>query len=666
MEKNNQMHAMTLVEAPFRSAAFAPQAREGMMACMMVASLAYAGAALGKAAAPAPAARAEAPLILELSAGFADGLTVDAAQPRMVWYQALPRHTRMREGKLVLNLTGGFDPGHRIGLRVNINGSPRAVFHPAASSGESAQHTVNIALAQTDLVKETLAVELSFEALEQLNQHGCRDIDMTSFMRALPDSSLVLVPASAQANGIGAYLERLPKQVDLALPAQPDIGAIHTAWHLIAMLREQGHAVRVRSHPALGHVVVANVAQWPEETRSHGSRDMQLVTTSGGSTLFVSDTLAAERTALGLSPLMRETRFSTRVIDRKRVESDSVPLADVLSSPLRQESFGSVRWDGYLSSRQVPRGHLPSGLALRLIATPSKRGSRISLHVFVDDVLIQTAKLRADGAPEGVDIQFPRSQQRDRIRIRLRVDEEGRSLRCFADAGTPIQLLGESAVKLKRSDAAALAERNFSALGRSFVAPFTVYLDRSAIQNAAATVGILSRLTEGYDAQPGQASLAMAGSLDEVSEGPDFVWLSALPPNGANSSLSVADAALRVRDRSGIYTLPTAELRGMSVAALVRKNARLGLWMRPGDADFPLNVPETLALGDGDIAFYDDRAVMLTTNHFAAGPAALKVTETAYVKPLMNKFNWFSAALWVVVALLLAGGVRMALRGRRK
>jgi hypothetical protein len=617
----------------------------------------------------AAAARGGTPLMLRLSAaGFANGIAIDAAKPRATWYQALPQHTRIREGTLILNIVSGFDARQRIGIRVNINGSPRSAFHPAATSAGSPQHTLHIALEPADLEKETATIEFIFEALEQTNQHRCRDIDPTNFMRVLPDSVLALIPSSERTSGIGAYLEQLPNQVDLAIPAQAGIGAIHAAWHVSAMLRQRGHAVRIRTHPQSGHIVVANAAQWPAAAKhgQAGARDMQLIATPEGQTLFVADTLAAQGTALNLTALMRLDRFSLRAADRAPVWHRMVPLSGVLSTPPHQETFGSVQWEGYLSSRQVPRGWLPSGMSLRLIANPSKRSNKASLHVFIDDVLIKTAGLRADGSPEGVEIAFPRSHQRDGIRIRLRIDDDGRSLRCLADAGSPVQLLQESVIKLESGDPPAPAERNFTHLGRSFFAPFSVYLDASAMQNAAATIGILSRLTERFDAQPGRASLAVAGKLDAHAEAADFVWISTLPPDGASSSLSIAGDILRVKDHSGTYALPMAELRGMSVAALVRRNARLGLWLRPGEASLALNVPDSLAFGDGDVAFYDDRAVVLTTNHFPAGGAVSKITEAAYVKPLLNKFNWFGAALWIALALLLAGGTRLVLRRRRK
>jgi hypothetical protein len=604
--------------------------------------------------------RNDAPPILKIPApSLAYGLTIDAANPRVTWYHTLPRHTLIREGQLILHIASNQVPNHRSAMRVNINGTPRAIFR-RSTAAELSQDTLTVALEQADFSKESIAVEIMFETRDQVDQRGCRDIDHISYMRILPSSVLAVTPALADVNGIGAYLERLPKQVDLTIPAQASIDAIHAAWHVSAMLRAMGHATRIQPDPAPGHIVIADSAQWPRTATSEKSMDvdMQLLEKSGQKILFIAQTLATRHTALDFTPLMHLTQFSTRSRAQKTGDHESVPLSDVLSSPLYQEYSGSAQWEGYLSSRHMPAGYLPSGLSLRIVSAVLNESRRSRLHVFVNDELIQSVGLQRDGDRDSIEIKFPRALQRDRVRIRLRIDDE-HATHCISAVSSPIQISPESAVTLKKTDFPTVRSPNFAMLSRRFAAPFAIYYDSASLQNAVATIGILSRLTEQFDAEPDRAMFIAVDSVKAPGKGSDFIWLSAMPPDGFDSSLRPVGKAMHVKERSGTYVLPMEELRGLSVAALVYQNSQLGLWMRPGAPGSTLNVPETLAVDAGDVAFFDQRAVLLATNNFASQPASEKVLEAAYVKPLMDKRNWLYAALWVGAVLLIVAGWRI-------
>jgi len=203
----------------------------------------------------------------------------------------------------------------------------------------------------------------------------------------------------------------------------------------------------------------------------------------------------------------------------------------------------------------------------------------------------------------------------------------------------------------------------FSQLGRSFVGTYNVALPKQALLDPLAWLPVLTRVSSELRLSPAKAELMIGAAIPKDKP---FVSFEASLPEGFEAPIHFDHGRITVSESNGTPLLDTSKLPGIGVIALARSGEMRGLWIRSLDGD-AMVLPANLNLTQGDVAFFDRTATILSINSSASDLTVVDYPDYRDWRDKLSAWRpWLIGIVWLVLTVVFVGlARRMRQRGKR-
>jgi hypothetical protein len=320
----------------------------------------------------------------------------------------------------------------------------------------------------------------------------------------------------------------------------------------------------------------------------------------------------------------------------------SLPFTALRGSLAPQETARAA-WSLGFSLRDLPPGVQPNALEVLLRAAPDPAGTPGVATVLLNDVILGSTTLTADGQGRVV-LSVPAQTLAAENRIEVVLQR--------ATASGPAQLLPGSELRL----APAGPPRSFLGLPAAFGAGVEVLVDAPGGVLVAEALNPLLWVLRAVvpAAAPLRVTLAEPGTPASPT-GP-FVAATFEPPAGSDPVLRFDAGRIQLSNRAG---RPVLELGGVARAIsvqLVTSGGQPGLWLRPIGPP-PLLPAAAPRLEQGDVALLDGQGVALAWSSTPGPQLRVDYPDSprpvAWLPLLMAWRPWIVGVLWLAGFMLV-------------
>ncbi|AOY00815.1 cellulose biosynthesis cyclic di-GMP-binding regulatory protein BcsB [Jeongeupia sp. USM3] len=310
---------------------------------------------------------------------------------------------------------------------------------------------------------------------------------------------------------------------------------------------------------------------------------------------------------------------------------------DVLGRSDRSVSFDLGAVAG--SKRQ------PVEFGFNIVAAPNVAGEAPVASVFLNDFLIGSARLNADGKPQWVRAAIPRHVLAARNEVKISFLRQPTRLRCHDQATSyPVSILPGSYVRLDKGTPSA----DFIGVAAGFGEKHDVIVPAAWLGDAPTRLRQLIRVAGAAGISVADARLQVVGAGKASSIAAPFLALDV--PVG-DAVTAVSSGRLVINGKQPLLDLST--LNHVAVAEVVKASGQLGIAYRTVGAQAPL-LDRPFRLARGDVAVLGDDGVVLQVDSRA--PAELEATKAGptalwHDLPALWKGVIGGAALLLLVAM---------------
>lgn len=544
-------------------------------------------------------------------------------------YFTTPRALNVNAGQLRLYYTAAPTVLNDSLLRIDINGMPRYAER-IKNSGNRV--SLAIPLQKADF-SNAQALRVTVKAAILVSDDRCHDLRLTpNFLYIHPDSQLEL-QLDTSATSFRAGWELLPKKVTVSLPQTMNAEAFQNALLLTRQLYRDGKEVTFTRLPQWGQIVLAPKAElqaliaatYPAKAKDsaqayfRGDENLAYLKLPDRRVLVISDDLTKLPAAasggqwgnlLASNPyhVKQNALTNDSLISRGRQEISLTRLGLNLQ-PMNIGEQGS--WS--LDTTSLPANKRLEMLNLNVVSAPSEHKMPVMLYVYLNGVLQHAAALNNNGAPNHISAPLAANDQRPGSnQLRLVVQRTLDAGNCKgAVTGQPVQISGDSTLIV---DDFNVTPRQFVELRPYFAGGLGLYLPQSVLDQADQHLFLLARLIEDnrYPVDPNNIHFFPNNESPQVNA-PFLIYghaeLAAFKP-----AVRFDKGEITVTGSDQQPLLNIDHLDNITVAQIVDYKGQHGLWFRPA---VPSQLPSqtSLVLTKDDVAFLDQKGIVLTLNH---------------------------------------------------
>lgn len=546
-------------------------------------------------------------------------------------------------------------------LRVDVNDKPvRSVSLGDQESGA----WLDVPIGRDDLTKS--AVKVTVRAALVATEDRCFDERSLAlfFVHLMPDTRLDLTVPPGDGS-LRAAFSRLPDRVRIAIPAQASGTGYAAALETAILLKRARHLVELVNLPKTGDIVIAPEA---ELSRLFGARgrtpaddmknwgSIRLVRgPGGGETIAMSETLnpalLSRDVPAWLGLLKADAYLADLPLAGKREPPDRL---DMLKLGLQSAQYvhRTVEWSMLLTPPSVRPDAWLETLRLNLVTPPESVAGKMLLYVYLNGTLQEVRPLAQDGQPHVESFSLSRTSQRagaNYLRIVIqRVDEEGD---CRGDAAMfPVQFLPGSWLSVAARDE---APNHFNDLRATFAPGPELWITPASRARLQREIGLVSSLFANHDFAFRRDRLHfLGGNVPFQPKGP-FILLGALESEPGQVAVHLNRGRVVIQDAEKNTLLALDHLAQISVAQLVRQGSESGLWLVLAQ-DGPLPLEKNLFLDQDDVAFLDERGVVLTLDSRQHALAVADYPDYFGWLDLAERYRfWIIGLGWTLLVVLL-------------
>ncbi len=591
--------------------------------------------------------------------GFHEGVMLAGTSAVVDKYFRVPAGP-VTHAALRLRIDHDFSEYRYAALEIRVNDIARRVV---PLKGTAASTVIELPLALADVANRS-PVRITLRLSAALSDDRCFDQRVgVGFVRVAPESGLHVDFSPNALTTVAAAWSILPETTTVVLPVRGTRvtpGEFKAAWQVYAALLADGHVVRLargwgeaasaRGRPA---VVIGDAVAPGMATPAASSLDnVQVETLAGAPLLRVRGGDSARAGAmLGLGWRNVTTSGSLRALTVRPLvggASDGSRSFDELGvGSVEQDAVGQAEWIVPFSQRDFAGGVVPSSVMLDLIVGQSTSTLENVLHVYLNDVLVHSARLAARGQRQRIEVPLPPYLlgAEDNLRMVFQRPAEGGDCK-FRQSGIPVELLGTSVILTTGADTHAA---DFWQLGPLFRAGFRAFLPAAYLDDPAASLAFLGALSQSLPLRS-LGEVVFYTTRAEVSGEAPFLLVSRTAPAGLAAPILTEGRRTQLRSNDGRLLLDVEGISS-SIVQIATTGSAVGLWVLPPGSG-ALRAPRSLQLDRGNVAFVGDAGIEMAFQSDRDRAVRVSHPDDMTWSGLYARYRyWFIAVLWVLTTL---------------
>jgi len=625
------------------------------------------------------------------SMGFKNGVMFEgtAGTHAHTFFFDSPLDTRIVNGKFRLLYRASPDVHKKSSLRVSVNDVP---YRQVGLSADGAMHELDIMLPASAFHGENVKVTVRSTLL--VTEDRCFDDRINgAFLHVLPESSLTIAYQSVERSIRDAW-RMLPQKVSISLSE----GALSedqfaSALGLMALLVEDGKEVVIKRLPEIGDIVVAPKVELEklidDKRITVGEKGMvasmgraldhvsnlALINLQDRAAIVVTDPydvqpmylLSNEWRLLSAGKAYRvyrpdDLRMKLGLLGQEgEAGYYSLPLAKLGFEPGVKYITRETSWQMVIQPFTLPVGTRPDFLSLNIIAPVRwEKDPTYEMYVFLNDVLVKSARLENSGLVQNFTINLPTEYQKQYNDVRIVVQHDVDQGDCRGVMPHDyVQITPDSALVVKKNEDA--APTKFSDLGNYFSQGFDTYLERSYLTNPERALHLLARLAADFPLLIDHSRLSFAEADDVLQPSSPFVAVGRFSlGDDIEAPVRFDRGRVKILSPNGETYFDVSNLSGITVAEIVKAPSAYGLWVNPSEAA-SLPVMERLELTEDDVAFIDSLGVIKTLNSQEPSLAQVYYPDVEDWFDVLGKYRfWLMVLLWFLLTMVIVYLYRMS------
>ena len=563
-------------------------------------------------------------------------------------------------------------------VRVAINDIPYKQINLPA---DGAMHGLDVRLPSSafkgSLVKVTIA------AILPVSDNRCFDGRLSDiFLHVFPESSLSVSYQSVEKSIRDAW-RMLPQDVTISLSSgRLSKGQFASTLALMALLVDDGKTVKITRLPEVGDIVIA-----PRVSLESLATGEALGSSLNDESNLVLGNFFNRSAIVLLDPydvqpmyLLDDTWKMLGAAENYRVfrpdslhshvemlgtEGDSgffsIPLAKLGMDINTRALTTEVNWHTVISPFALPMGTQPELLNLNIVAPVRwEDDPTYELYVFLNDILVKSARLENHGMKQHFTINLPTEYQRQFNDIRIVVQHDIVEGNC--EGVMPydyVQVTPDSALVVKTGSID--TPKVFSDLAKYFLPGFDTYVEDSYLDKPEQILHLMARLAADFPLIIDHTRLHFMNTGDVLEpEGPFVAVGHFTISDDIEAPVRFDRGRVKITAPNGDSYFDVDQLSKVTIAQIAKSVMAYGLWIAPSDAEDLSNI-ERLELSEDDVAFIDSYGVVKTLDSSEPTLAQVYYPDVEDWFDVLGKYKfWLMVLLWFLLTLVVVYLYRMS------
>jgi len=623
--------------------------------------------------------------------GFRKGILLEGAtvyHSRVFFFPA-PMDSRISHGALRLLFRTSPNLNELANLRVSVNDIPYRQVNLSEVRGMNQMEVMLPSSAfQGNVVKVTV------NAVLPVSDDRCLDDRLNDiFLHILPESALSVSYQPVEKSIRDAW-RMLPQHVTLSLSqGQLSQEQFASALAIMAMLMDHGKKVRITRLPEIGDIIVAphqsiDQISYPSQIKHDqgelmagassiptGENNLSLVRFSTHPSIVLSEPYDVQPMYLlddTWNMLAAADRYRVFQPDKLRAHSNLLGTnsdEDYYSLPLSKLGMNTdpkflsreVSWEVDVNPFSLPLGTSPDFINLDIIAPVRwEKDPTYELYVFLNDVLVQSARLEDSGLKQRFIVNLPSEYQKQFNKIRVVVQHDIETGDCRGVVPNDyVQIMPDSGLVVKKDTGE--APEKFSDLSHYLQGGFNTYLNSDYLNRPETVLPMLARLAADFPLVIDHSRLHFISDGNALETDEPFVVIGRFAlGDSIDAPLHFDRGRVKILAPNGESYFDVENMSGISVAEIVKSSSAYGLWVIPADSAGK-QVEGRLDLSEDDVAFIDASGVLSTLSSSEPTLAQVYYPDTEDWFSVLGKYRfWLMVLLWLLLTMVVVYLYRMS------
>ncbi|WP_018294716.1 cellulose biosynthesis cyclic di-GMP-binding regulatory protein BcsB [Mariprofundus ferrooxydans] len=611
--------------------------------------------------------------------GFRKGIMFEGAtvSHATTFFFPAPLDSRITNGALRLLFRASPDLNKFANFRVSINDIPYKQLELPHDSG---MHELDLLLPSSAFHGKLVKVTIS--AILPVSDDRCFDDRLSNvFLHIMPESSLSISYQPLERSIRDAW-RLLPHKVTISL-SQGALSKDQFASTLavMALLADKGKEVNLVRLPTVGDIVIApksalaGLATDVSGSAPEQTDNLMMAHFANRSAIVVTDPYDVQPMYLlddNWKILAAGDHYRVYRPDSLRAHGGPMGLegdAGFYSLPLSTLGMNTdvkyltreVSWRTMVSPFALPMGTQPDFLNLEVVAPVRwKDDPNYELYVFLNDVLVKSARLAGNGVKQHFTVNLPSEYQKQFNDIRVVIQHDIEEGGCHGVMPSDyVQIMPDSALVVKKESTVSPAK--FSDLSRYFLSGFDTYMESSYLDHPEQVLHLMARLASDFPLVIDHSRLHFVSSSEVVNPDGPFVAVGHFPMGESiEAPVRFDKGHVQIQTPKGQTYFDLSNLTKVTVAEIVKAPSAFGMWITPADnAELP--VTNRLDLAEDNVAFIDSQGVIKTMNSAEPSLAQVYYPDVEDWFDVLGKYKfWLMVALWFLLTMVVVYLYRMS------
>ncbi|MDX8398396.1 MAG: cellulose biosynthesis cyclic di-GMP-binding regulatory protein BcsB, partial [Mariprofundaceae bacterium] len=560
-------------------------------------------------------------------------------------------------------------------IRVSINDIP---YRQLALLKDGGMHEMDLMLPASAF--EGKVVKVTVNVALPVSDDRCFDDRMSNvFLHIMPETALTISYQPLEKSIRDAW-RLLPLKVTISLPeGKISKEQFASTLAVMALLADRGKEVELVRLPAVGDIVVASRATIGGLSGStiglDHSSNLALTRFPDRTSIVLMDPYDVQPMyllddnwrILGAGDHYRVYRpdslhaYGNLVGTGEKADHFSLPLATLGMNTDVQYITREASWSTVISPYALPQGMVPDFLNLDIVAPIHwKDDPSYELYVFLNDVLVKSARLDDSGLKQHFTVNLPAEYQKQFNDIRVVVQHDIESGNCKGIMSNDlIQISPGSALVVKKGED--IAPKKFSDLSRYFLPGFDTYVEDSYLSHPVQVLHLMARLAADFPLLIDSNRLYFVSPSDLLNPKEPFVSVGHIAMDTSiNAPVRFDKGHVRILTAKGQSYFDVGKLNKVTIAEIVEAPAAYGLWISPSD-NADEKITRRLNLAEDNVAFIDSHGVIKTMNSAEPSLAQVYYPDAKDWFDVLGKYKfWLMIGLWFLLTMVVVYLYRMS------
>jgi len=550
---------------------------------------------------------------------------------------------------------------------------------------DGVMHAMNVQLSSTafkgDVVKVTVKSTLP------LTDNRCFDERASDvFLHIMPESTLSVAYQPIDKSIRDAW-RMLPKNVTVSLSAgRLSEGQFASALALMALLVDEGKKVKLTRLPDVGDIMIAPRSAVQSYIQQDGLQadmnpalahesNLALVRLSNRSVIALLDPydvqsmylLSDTWKMLGAGDHYRvfrpDTLHAYGALLGTEGDSDyfSLPLSKMGMDVGTKAISTEVSWQALIDPFSLPMGTVPDFVNLEIVAPVRwEKDPSYELYVFLNDVLVKSARLENNGLKQHFTVNLPSEYQKQFNDIRVVVQHDIVEGNCIGVMPYDyVQITPDSALVVKKSEID--APKKFSDLSKYFLSGFDTYVESAYLDHPEQVLQLMARLAADFPLVIDHSRLHFVAEGSALQPEAPFVAVGKFKlGDDIDAPIRFDRGRVKITQPNGESYFDVDQLANITVAQIANASSNYGLWVTPSDAH-DLSQIKRLDLSGDNVAFIDSYGVVKTLDASEPTLAQVYYPDVEDWFDVLGKYKfWLMVLLWFLLTLIVVYLYRMS------